>query len=45
MTMSESERAERCEWQRELADRLKASGAVDGIFEQIDTGQVPLGGR
>jgi hypothetical protein len=22
-----------------LADRLKASGAVDGIFEQIDAGQ------
>jgi hypothetical protein len=30
--------------QKELADRLKASGALDGIFEQIDAGQVPLGG-
>ena len=44
MTMSEGERAERRERQRELADRLKASGALDGIFEQIDAGQVPLGG-
>jgi hypothetical protein len=25
-----------------LADRLQASGALDGIFEQIDAGQVPL---
>jgi hypothetical protein len=30
--------------QRELADRLKASGALDGIFEQINAGEVPLGG-
>src|SRR5215213_9501760 len=44
MTMSESERAERRERQRELADRLKASGALDEIFEQIDAGEVPLGG-
>ena len=45
MTMPESsERAERRARQRELADRLKASGALDGIFEQIDAGQVPLGG-
>src|SRR5215207_5774014 len=43
MTMSESERAERRERQRELADRLKASGALDQIFEQIDAGEV-LGG-
>jgi hypothetical protein len=43
--MAESpERAERRARQRELADRLKASGALDGIFEQIDAGQVPLGG-
>jgi hypothetical protein len=27
-----------------LADRLKASGALDQIFEQIDAGEVPLGG-
>jgi hypothetical protein len=45
MTMSESERAERRERQRELADRLKASGALDQIFEQIDAGEVPLGGE
>ncbi len=45
MTMAESpERAERRARQRELADRLKASGALDGIFELIDAGQVPLGG-
>jgi len=45
VTMPESsERAERRARQRELADRLKASGALDGIFEQIDAGQVPLGG-
>src|SRR5215208_5041768 len=43
MTMSESERAERRVRQRELADRLKASGALDQIFEQIDAGEV-LGG-
>jgi hypothetical protein len=30
--------------QKELADRLKASGALDGIFEQIDAGRGPLGG-
>jgi putative transposase len=45
VTMAESsERAERRARQRELADRLKASGALDGIFEEIDAGQVPLGG-
>src|SRR5215213_1816574 len=43
MTMSESGRAERRVRQRELADRLKASGALDQIFEQIDAGEV-LGG-
>ena len=42
--MNESERAERRERQRELADRLKASGALDQIFQQIDAGEVPLGG-
>ena len=30
--------------QRELAERLKASGALDEIFAQIDSGQVPLTG-
>jgi putative transposase len=45
VTMAESaERAERRARQRELADRLKASGALDGIFEEIDAGEVPLGG-
>ena len=39
MSMTESaERAERRARQKELADRLKASGALDGIFEQIDAG-------
>jgi putative transposase len=45
VSMTESEeRAERRARQRELADRLTASGVLDGIFEQIDAGQVPLGG-
>jgi putative transposase len=45
MTMMEdAERAERRARQRELADRLKASGALDQIFEQIDGGEVPLSG-
>ena len=45
MRMTENgKRAERRARQRELADRLKASGVLDGIFEQIDAGQVPLGG-
>src|SRR5215216_4301484 len=43
-TMDNTERAERRARQRELADRLKASGALDQIFEQIDAGEVPLGG-
>jgi putative transposase len=44
-TVTESaERAERRARQKELADRLKASGALDGIFEQIDAGKVQLGG-
>jgi hypothetical protein len=29
---------------KELADRLKASGALDQIFEEIDAVEVPLGG-
>jgi putative transposase len=45
VSMTESaERAERRARQKELADRLKASGALDGIFEQIDAGQVSLAG-
>src|SRR5215211_4349275 len=39
-TMDNAERAERRARQRELVDRLKASGALDGIFAQIDAGQV-----
>src|SRR5215203_4366874 len=42
--MDDAERVERRARQRELADRLKASGALDQIFEQIDAGEVPLGG-
>ncbi len=37
-------RAEARERQRELAARLKASGALDDIFAQIDAGSVPLTG-
>lgn len=43
MTIS-AEREERRRQQKELADRLKASGALDGIFAQIDAGQ-PLTGE
>jgi putative transposase len=39
-----AERAEARARQRELAERLKASGALDEIFAQIDSGQVPLTG-
>ena len=38
------ERAEQRERQRELADQLKASGALDVIFAQIDAGETPLTG-
>jgi putative transposase len=38
------ERAERRERQREVADQLKASGALDEIFARIDAGSVPLSG-
>jgi putative transposase len=43
-TGESEERAERRARQRELADRPNAAGALDGIFEQIDAGEVPLGG-
>ena len=45
MTMNaiSPEREERRVRQRELAEQLKASGALDGVFEQIDAG-VPLTG-
>jgi Transposase, Mutator family len=38
------DRAELRARQRELAERLKASGALDQIFAQIDSGSVPLTG-
>lgn len=38
------ERAEQRERQRELAEQLKASGALDAIFAQIDAGETPLTG-
>ena len=38
------EREERRRRQKELADRLKASGAMDEIFAQIDAGE-PLTGE
>jgi putative transposase len=37
-------RAEARERQRELAEKLKSSGALDEIFAQIDSGSVPLSG-
>ena len=44
MTVMDPDHAERRERQRELAERLKASGALDAIFAQIDAGSVPLTG-
>jgi putative transposase len=47
MTMtkpSPEERAERRRQQKEIADRLKASGAMDEIFAQIDAGE-SIGGQ
>ena len=45
MTMTESaERAERRARQKNGGMWLEASGALDGIFEQIDAGEVPLSG-
>jgi putative transposase len=41
---SPEERAERRRQQKEIADRLKASGAMDEIFAQIDAGE-PVGGQ
>jgi putative transposase len=42
VTVMDPDHAERRERQRELAERLKASGALDAIFAQIDAGSVPL---
>jgi putative transposase len=44
VTVMDPDRAERRERQRELAERLKASGALDAIFAQIDAGTVPVTG-
>jgi putative transposase len=46
MTMNaiSAEREERRRWQKELADQLKASGAMDEIFAKIDAGE-PLTGE
>jgi len=44
VTVMDPDHAERRERQRELAERLKASGALDAIFAQIDAGSVPLTG-
>ena len=44
MTKVKPEREERRRRQKELADQLKASGALDQIFDRIDAG-VPLTGE
>jgi putative transposase len=44
VTVMDPDHAERRKRQRELAERLKASGALDAIFAQIDAGSVPLTG-
>lgn len=44
VTKTSPEREERRRRQKELADQLKASGALDGIFAKIDAGE-PLTGE
>ena len=44
VTMTSPEREERRRRQKELADQLKASGALDEIFAKIDAGE-PLTGE
>lgn len=44
MTMPSPEREERRRKQKEIADRLKSSGALDDIFAKIDAGE-PLTGE
>lgn len=44
MTKPNPEREERRRQQKEIADRLKASGALDDIFAKIDAGE-PLTGE
>src|SRR5579875_3919412 len=41
--LSPEERAERAARQKEIADRLKASGAMDEIFARIDAGEPMTG--
>jgi putative transposase len=45
MTVTDAERDERRRAAREAAERLKASGALDELFERIDSGEVELEGR
>jgi putative transposase len=44
VSVMDPDRAELRARQRELAERLKASGALDQIFAQIDAGSLPLTG-
>ena len=44
MTKSDPERGERRRQQKEIAESLKASGALDEIFARIDAGE-PLTGH
>lgn len=44
VTKTSPEREERRRRQKDLADQLKASGALDGIFAKIDAGE-PLTGE
>lgn len=43
MTKANLDREERCWRQKEIADQLKASGALDEIFAKIDAGEALTG--
>ena len=43
MTKANPDREERCWRQKEIADQLKASGALDEIFAKIDAGEALTG--
>ena len=43
MVITPEERAEWRRSQKEIADQLKASGALDDIFAQMDAGTPPTG--
>ena len=45
MTRPNPDREERRRKQKELADRLKSSGALDEIFARIDAGELDLTGE